>query len=123
MHRDIVLSNDMKFRFKEMLCFLLEEDYHIVTHDGGLNYILTRKKKNRDDPFECEDFTWLELCITVVPQRLGMDFLIVPVGDDKFNIAEYLLDYYNEKKEKFIDEMAYNPFALDGDMYEDVYGG
>lgn len=116
MDRAIILSNNTKFRFKEMLYFLLGDEYAIATHDGGLNYILTRKKRATiNDPINCLDFTWLELCTTILPEKLGMEFLIIPVNDSEFNLAEYLLEYYDSRKEKFIDEIVDNPYALDGE--------
>lgn len=112
MDKSIELQQITKSKFKEMLTFLLGEEYYIATHDGGFNYILTKKYRDKDERV-CLDCTWMELCMTLVPKRLGMKFLIIPVDDDEFNIAEYLLNYYNSKKEEFIDEIC-NPYDMDG---------
>lgn len=126
MKRELTINESI--RFKEMISELLGDKYKIVTHDGGLSYSLFEKNGNGASQRTIYSCTpWFELCITIIPETLGMRYLVFPISDPTFNLAEYMINYYNEMKSKFDEKISTeilnmdlsneddsNPYALDG---------
>lgn len=106
------LSNEKKHKLKQLIIQLVGDDYNVVTHDSGNTYSIYKKQKgggNRNDRYDLYDRTWLELCVAFIPQKLGMTCLVIPTNDPEFNLADYLLQYYEDlekNKESVVDEIT-----------------
>jgi hypothetical protein len=109
------ISKGLKLELSKLINKLAEGEYKVMTHDGGDTYMfLNHKSSNR----AATSVSWSDLCINYIPRKLGIDYLIIPTNNE-FNIARFLIDYYNDmienkNKEIIISEDDSNPYALDG---------
>lgn len=60
-------------------------------------------------------YHWTELCLSLIPQKLGVNYLIIPIKDPDYNLADYLVDYYNEMfiREQEVSHKAGTPPKLE----------
>ncbi len=111
---EMIMTKALKADLYKLIKILAEEEYRVMTNDGGDTYMFV-EKGSRAATF----VSWSDLCIGYIPKKLGIQYLIIPTNNE-FNIAKYLIDYYNEMvlnqktKETIVDEEINNPYALDG---------
>lgn len=115
---ETVMTKSLKADLCKLIKILAEGEYKVMTADGGDTYMFSSMEKNNR---VASSVSWSDLCIGYIPKKLGIQYLIIPTNNE-FNIAKYLIDYYNDlvqaqQKELIVDEDTNNPYALDGTGY------
>lgn len=116
MEIQMTIDQTTKNELKLLLDLISKDEYRVMTNDRGETYMFVHQGTKKAT--YC--LTWLELCINYIPKRLGINYMIIPMNDG-FNVARYLIDYYNDLSSNANKEISYpeeettdNPYALDG---------
>ena len=94
MHKSIILKNKYKLPFRDLVLELLGDEFTIKSYD--LEFYHLTSIKSVEGIHMSYDQHWTELAIGVMPEKLGMPYLIIPINDQHFNLAEYLISYYED---------------------------
>ncbi len=76
---------DLEILINELFC----GEFNITTHDKEYYMFYDKEKPELEYHYH-----WTELCLTHIPEALGINYIIIPLNDPKYNLAEYMIDYY-----------------------------
>ncbi len=78
---------------KTLISELFGQDYEINSNDGEYYIFEAHDKHTATTSWY---FHWTELCLFNIPEKLGINYLILPINNPDYNVAQYLVDYYND---------------------------